>query len=50
MREASPEVGLANALVLGTTRDVEARVLTGDPDFLVPNLADEVIDCTVGNG
>ncbi len=48
LREASPEVGLADALVLATAREAEAMVLTGDPDFLVDELADEVIDCTMG--
>lgn len=49
LREASPEVGLADALVLATARDAEAKVLTGDPDFLVDDLAEEVIDCSVGD-
>lgn len=48
MREHSPEAGLADAIVLATAREHDARVLTGDPDFLVPALSDEVIDVTVG--
>lgn len=48
LREASPEVGLADALVLATAREAEALVLTGDPDFVVDDLATEVIDCSVG--
>ncbi|MEF8839767.1 MAG: PIN domain-containing protein [Haloarculaceae archaeon] len=50
MRESSPEVGLADAIVLATAREHDARVLTGDPDFLVPALADEVIDVTATDG
>lgn len=46
LRGSSPEAGLADAIVLATARSTEARVLTGDPDFLVPVLADEVIDVT----
>ncbi len=46
LREHSPEAGLADAIVLATAREHDARVLTGDPDFLVPALADEVIDLT----
>lgn len=48
MRESSPEAGLADAIVLATAREHDARVLTGDPDVLVPALADEVIDVTEG--
>lgn len=44
MRESSPESGLADAIVLATAREHDARVLTGDPDFLVPALSEEVID------
>lgn len=44
LRESSPQAGLADAIVLATARGHDARVLTGDPDFLVPALADEVID------
>lgn len=50
LRKASPEVGLADVIVLATAREHDARVLTGDPDFLVPALADEVIDLTAGTG
>lgn len=50
LRETSPEAGLADAIVLGTAREHDARVLTGDPDFLVPALADEVIDVTAAGG
>lgn len=46
LRESNPEAGLADAIVLATAREHEARVLTGDPDFLVPDLEDEVIDLT----
>lgn len=46
MRDSSPEAGLADAIVLATARAQEARVLTGDPDFLAPELTDEVIDIT----
>lgn len=46
MREESPEVGLADAVVLSVAREHDARVLTGDPDFLVEPLSDEVIDLT----
>lgn len=46
LRECSPNAGLADAVVLASAREHEARVLTGDPDFLVPELADEVIDVT----
>lgn len=46
LRGSSPEAGLADAIVLATARDHDARVLTGDPDFLVPELTDEVIDVT----
>lgn len=48
MRESSPEAGLADAIVLATAREHDARVLTGDPNVLVPALADEVIDVTEG--
>lgn len=48
LREPSPEAGLADAIVLATGRQQEARVMTGDPDFLVPALEDEVIDLTDG--
>lgn len=41
MRESSPAAGLADATVLATARAHDARVVTGDPDFLVPALADE---------
>lgn len=44
MREDSPEAGLADAIILATAREHDARVLTGDPDFLVPALSDAVID------
>lgn len=44
MRDASPEAGLADAIVLATAREYDARVLTGDPDFLIPALSNEVID------
>lgn len=44
LRESSPEAGLADAIVLATARAADAKVLTGDPDFLTPALADEVID------
>jgi predicted nucleic acid-binding protein len=43
MREYSPEVGLADAVVLATARELNAKVLTGDPDFLVEAFSDEVI-------
>jgi predicted nucleic acid-binding protein len=43
MREHSPEVGLADAVVLATARELNAKVLTGDPDFLVEAFSDEVI-------
>lgn len=46
MRESNPQAGLADAIVLATAREHNARVLTGDPDFLVAVLADEVIDVT----
>lgn len=46
LRSASPQVGLADAIVLATARVHDARVLTGDPDVLVASLADEVIDIT----
>ena len=46
MRESNPQAGLADAIVLATAREHDARVLTGGPDFLVPALADEVIDVT----
>jgi len=46
MRDHSPEVGLADAVVLATARQHDARVLTGDPDFLVEPLSDEVVDVT----
>jgi len=46
MREDSPEVGLADAVVLSVAREHDARVLTGDSDFLVEPLSDEVIDLT----
>lgn len=45
-RAASPEARLADAIVLATAREHDARVLTGDPDFLVSALADEVVDVT----
>lgn len=48
LRESSPEAGLADAIVLATARQQEARVMTGDPDFLVPALADEAIDLNTG--
>lgn len=47
MRNSSPQAGLADAIVLATAREHDARVLTGDPDFLVPAFEDEVIDITV---
>lgn len=46
LRESSPQAGLADAIVLATAREHDGRVLTGDPDFLVSALADEVIDVT----
>lgn len=46
LRDESPEAGLADAIVLATARANDARVLTGDSDFLIPALADEVIDVT----
>lgn len=48
LRESSPEAGLADAIILAIARQQEARVMTGDPDFLVPTLEDEVIDLTAG--
>ena len=50
MRESSPRAGLADAVVLATARENDARVLTGDPDFLVEALSDEVIDVTSPDG
>lgn len=44
MREHSPEAGLADAMVLATAREYDGRVLTGDPDFLVPAFSEEVVD------
>lgn len=44
MRKSSPDAGLADAIVLATAREHDARVMTGDPDFLVPALSEEVID------
>ena len=49
MREHSPEVELADAVVLATARELDAKVLTGDPDFLVEAFSDEVIDVTDPN-
>lgn len=46
MRDGSHDVGLADAIVLATARDNDARVLTGDADFLHPTYSDEVIDIT----
>lgn len=48
LREFSPGAGLADAIVLATAREHDARVVTGDPDFLVPELAEEVVDITGG--
>lgn len=48
LRETSPNVGLADAIVLATARETEGQVLTGDADFLDPVLRDEVIDITEG--
>lgn len=48
LRESSPQTGLADAIVLATAREHDGTVLTGDPDFLVPELAGEVIDITSG--
>lgn len=44
LRESSPEAGLADAIVLATAREHDAKVLTGDPDFLTQPLQSEVID------
>ncbi|MDY6765173.1 MAG: PIN domain-containing protein [Halobacteria archaeon] len=46
MREESPQAGLADAIVLSVAREYDAKVLTGDPNFLVDTLSDEVIDVT----
>jgi predicted nucleic acid-binding protein len=42
MREDSPEVGLADAVVLSVAREHDARVLTGDPNFLVEPLSERL--------
>lgn len=46
MRDASPETGLADAIILAVARDRDAAVLTGDPDFLLGARDEEVIDLT----
>lgn len=46
MRDHAPEDGLADAVVLTTAREHDAKVLTGDPDFLVEALSEEVVDVT----
>lgn len=46
LRDASPETGLADAIILAVARDHDAVVLTGDPDFLLGAHDDEVIDLT----
>jgi len=44
LREDCPEVGLADAIILSVARKKDAKVLTGDPDFLVGAPSDEVIE------
>jgi len=44
LREDSPEVGLADAITLSVAREKDAKVLTGDSDFLVGASSEEVIE------